>query len=513
MTATEGQSPRYTSAVVRGASFTGAGYVLTQVLTLASYVVLARLAGPSVFGTFAAAWILVGVTALFAESGMSAALIQRNDRLEEAAATAVISTLAGGIALTAIALAASPLVGLFFHSREIGLLSAALSGVLFLNGATVVPDALMRRRFSFLRRTIVDPLNALVYGVVGAVALLTGMGVWGLVLATYVAGVIRVIAVWILNRWFPDFGRASFAMWRELASYARHVVASEFLREISGVANTALLGRFVGTALLGEYRFGWRMATQAGIPVAAASTYVLLPAFARIAHDLQRFQNAFLRSVRLLAVLMLPISLALVPLGERLTVTLLGSSWGTAGHVLAALAGVTLALPAIALATEVFKAANRPDLLPRVSLLLTLGMIILLVALLPFGVVAVAGGMSAAYLLAAAYAFQQVGRVLTLSPSILCRPLAGPALASAGMAVVLFLFTLPWGVEDSSMLGRLGWLAASVPLGVAVYASLLRLIAPSAGRELMDAIRIFRGRNLGPVAAQGTPAAQPLEPV
>ena len=111
---------------------------------------------------------------------MSSALIQHNDRLEEAAATAVLSTFFTGAALALIALALSPLVGLYFDTREIGLLAAALSGVLFVNAAGVVPDALMRRRFSFVRRVVVDPISATTYGMVGVESLFTsGMEAWG----------------------------------------------------------------------------------------------------------------------------------------------------------------------------------------------------------------------------------------------------------------------------------------------------------------------------------------------
>jgi O-antigen/teichoic acid export membrane protein len=498
MAGTEGaSSTRYTRVVVRGASFTGVGSILTQAVTLASYVVLARLAGPPVFGAFAAAWILVGVGTLFAESGMSAALIQRNDRLDEAAATAMLSTLAAGVALSAVALAASPLVGLYFHSHEIGLLAAALSGVLFLNAVTVVPDALMRRRFSYVRLMIVDPLNALTYGGAGAIALTVGMGAWGLVLATYAAGVVRVTAVLVLGRWVPKFKRASFSMWRELAQYARHVVAGEVVREAGGIASTALLGRFVGIAPLGEYRFGWRMATQAGLPVAAASAHVLLPAFARIADDLERFRAAFLRATRVVSVLVLPVSFALVPLGEPTAIAVLGSSWRTTGHVLAALAGVAAALPAIALATEVFKAANRPDLLPRMSVLLTIATLALMAALLPFGIVAVGGGMSVAYLLTAVYAFARVGRIMALPLRSLGASLAGPAAAAAGMAGVLFGLRWVWSVPSGTSVAQIAWLGASLLVAVAAYASLLGFLAPSAARDLLQAVRIFRSRSLG----------------
>ena len=189
---------RLTTVVVRGAGITGAGVLLTQVITFASYVVLARLAGPAVFGTFAAAWTLIGFSTIFVESGMSAALIQRKDRLEEAAATAVVSTLAAGLGLSALALVLSPVLGLYFGSREVGVIAAALAGLLFIHAASVVPDALLRRRFSIVRFGVIDPINALAYGVTAAVTLAAGLGVWGLVIATYASAILRVSVAWLL---------------------------------------------------------------------------------------------------------------------------------------------------------------------------------------------------------------------------------------------------------------------------------------------------------------------------
>ena len=306
---------------------------------------MARLAGPEVFGAFAAATALPGFASLFAESGMQGALIQRRDRIEEAAATAVIATFAAGIGLSLVALAMAPLVGLYFDDSEIGLAAAALSGILFLNAITAVPDALMQRRFSFLRRVIVDPLNMLTYGIVSTVLLAAGLGIWGLVIGLYAATIVRVLAAWVLARWRPQLRLASFAMWRELVSFGRHVVASEFLREIGAMVNIALVGRVFGVAPLGQFRFGHRLAAQATTPIVVASAYVLFPAFSRIADDEERLRSAALRSFRVLAVAVFPISLALVPLGAQLVLLLLGDQWEQAGRILAALCGMTAALP------------------------------------------------------------------------------------------------------------------------------------------------------------------------
>ena len=224
---------------------------------------------------------MVGVSTLLTESGMGSALIQRNDRLEEAAATAFLSTFAAGTCFALFALALSPLVGLYFDSHEIGLLSAALSGVLFVNAATVVADALLRRRFSFVRLVVINPINAAVYGVAGVVTLAMGMGAWGLVIATYATCIARLAALWILNRWLPDLRKASWAMWRELARYARHVVLGEFIRELSVLTNIALVERSLERPS-GRIRAGWRLATEAVNPLLRARTFCCPPS--RVSH-------------------------------------------------------------------------------------------------------------------------------------------------------------------------------------------------------------------------------------
>src|SRR5918999_3230136 len=121
-----------TGIVVRGVSLAGAGWGFGQALNLAIYLVLARLATPEDFGELAAGAILVAFGGLIAESGMAAALIQRRDRVEEAANTALLATLAAGLGLSLLALGAAPLVGLFFDSSEIAYVAAAASGWILL---------------------------------------------------------------------------------------------------------------------------------------------------------------------------------------------------------------------------------------------------------------------------------------------------------------------------------------------------------------------------------------------
>jgi O-antigen/teichoic acid export membrane protein len=482
--------PGLAGVVVRGAGLAAAGFALTQILSLAFYLVLARLAAPEDFGLFAAGSIVAGIGMLFAESGMLAALIQRRDRIEEAASTAVVATLLGGLGLSVLALALAPLIGWYFQSGDVTAVAAGMSGWLFLQSATIVPDALLQRRFSFARRVVIEPVATLAFGIVAVWTCANGLGVWGLVLGTYALGVTQVVLAWSLARWRPRLGLASFAMWRELIGYGRHVLVSELVRRISAEFDTALVGRFVGTAALGQYRYARRFATQPLLAVVNVGSYVLLPALARIAGDEERIRAAFLRSLRWTAVIAFPLSLAFVPLGEPIAVVLLGEEWRSAGRALAAMFAYSAGGAVVSVASEAFKATGRPDVLPAVHLTAAVLSAVLMLALLPFGMVGIAAAVSLSSVGVAAYALRRVSGVLELPLRRMLRELGPPLLAAVAAAgAVLALEELVLDVSGRGGALGLALLAVEGAAGAAVYVGALAAIAPATAAELAGGVR------------------------
>src|SRR4051794_12105189 len=98
----------FLSVAIRGSALSAIGYMVSRGLTLASYIILAQVMAPAEFGRFAAGSVLIGFGMIFAESGMTAALIHRRNDLEAAFSTAVIATLLGGVAVSLLALVSAP---------------------------------------------------------------------------------------------------------------------------------------------------------------------------------------------------------------------------------------------------------------------------------------------------------------------------------------------------------------------------------------------------------------------
>ena len=492
--------------VVRGVGMAGIGYVAAQLLTLGFYLVLARLISPAEFGIFTAGSLLVTFAALFTESGMMAALIHRSDRMDEAASTAVIAAFAGGVGFGLLVLAAAPLLGLFFHSAKVGEIGAAMAGVMLIRSVIVVPEALLQRRFSFLRRMVIQPVGVIALGTSAVIAAANGLGAWSMVIGYYAAAIIDAILSWALVDWRPDFRLASFSMWRELVGYGRHVLASIMVLRAGEQVPVLLLGRFVGSNPLGQYRYAERMSSTSLLVVIQSASYVLFPALARITDDRGRFRRACLRSLRLMCAVAFPLGLILVPLGVPLAVIVFGRPWMDSGYATMALAGIPVGGAVVAFATEVVKADGHPEVLVRLQGVVLVVGGLAMAALLPIGLIGVALGSSIGSLAGGAYALRRVARLLDFSPLDLLRNIVPAALAALAMAGCLV--PVQFALIDAASLGTvagLALIAAESVVGALIYLGLLRLLSPSSATDLLSLLgrllgRVFRRTRAAPPA-------------
>ena len=382
----------------RGAALATIGMVLVQGVTVVQTLVLGRLLGPYEVGVYTAGSVLVTTLGMFAQGSLGDAIIQRKHDLEDAAHTAMAVTFGMGLLLALGAAAASPLIGIVFHDPRVGLIAAATSGLVLLHACPTVPDALMQRAFQFKRRIIIDPAVSMTSAVVAITFAALGYGAWALVIGTYTSSVVWVGLSWWLAKWHPLRGRLSLRIWREMARFSLPVFLEGIGERFREVFEQVLVGRWLGTSALGQYRYGYRIAWLPSMAVIQICSYVLFPAFSRISGDPSRFRAAFLRALTWIWFAALPVGALLLALGPPTVTLLLGEEWRSAGNAAAAMAGIGLGVALASAAVEAVKGAGRSHLLNWMTALgLGLG-IPLLIVLAPYGLVAVGIALSISYL-------------------------------------------------------------------------------------------------------------------
>jgi PST family polysaccharide transporter len=428
---------------------------------------------------------------------MQSAIVQRSGRVEEAASTAFAANIVGGFCLAALAAALAPLIGLFFHSGEIARVAAVMAGTIPINAAAIVPGALLQRRLSF-RFPLVGPLEACVYVASAIVGLSTGLGVWGLVIATYASSAARTAAVLGLASWRPSVKLVSWEVWRSLSRYGRPVVLSSLLREIGFAGSTAFVGRVLGTGDLGRFRAAQRAVLQLTTAVVFGSNYVLLPVFSRAWQDEERFRHAIIRALRTLTLIVFPVSLVFIPLGRPFATIFLGDQWASAGPIMMAMAGVGVALSIDAVCSEAFKAAARTDLLPRMHGLTAVAPIAFMFALQGFGAPGMGLALSLGMGVVAAYAIGGLSRV-SRTPLRLLVVQIQPA-ASSGLLMATAVYFLDRHViraESGHGAVAFGLFALDLVAAGAAYFAFLLLLSRKSAAELKELAQLLVGRAAG----------------
>jgi O-antigen/teichoic acid export membrane protein len=478
---------------VRGIGIVGLGFIGSQGLSFLAYLVLVRLLTPRDYGLYAAGTVITGIGGLFAESGMLAALITREDRLDEAASTAFVALAVSGTLLMLGSLAISPLLGDAFHSSKVGEITAVLSGWLLIRALTIVPDALLQRRLSFVRRVVVDPLGVIAYAAASIPLAATGAGVWAMVAGAYASIVVQAVAAWVAAGFRPRLRQSSFSLWRELASFTRPLIAAEVLRRVTMQIDTFMLGRFSSSATLGQYRNGLMLAQQPGGAFGSVAAYVLLPAFARISGVPHRIARAAGHAYWSAYAFIVPVSLACLPLGVPIALIVLGPQWRQAGHAIAGLSGVVLGGVLLSISGELMKATGllRLQFYVQVVWIVLVAVTVVTAALL-WGLVGVAIAGSFSSCATAFYAMVRIARAMDLRAGKFFFGIIKPALASIIMIVSMLVFAAATNPVGHAQVTQAALLVAEVLVGAVVYCGALALIdvpRRRAARQLLGRAR------------------------
>jgi O-antigen/teichoic acid export membrane protein len=490
------------------AASTGVGMVTTWLTALA----LARILDRQEFGIAALALLAVAVFQLFQDSGLHAALIQRQDRIQEAVDTAGLYAPLTGLVLALACVVLAPLGALFFHQPEVTGLIRGLGAVFLLRSFAIVPSALIQRELLFARQAVIAVVASVLQLGSAVTLALMGAGAWAVIGAQIVVSAWWAVAATLASPLRVHPGRASYGELRELLRYGRHIVLGNAVGFVNSNTDPAAVGRLFGPVPLGAYTLGFQTGSQSVTAVTGVSNLLVFPAYAKLQDDLPRFRRAYLRSLRFVCTISVPAGIGLAALSDVFVRVLYGQKWAAAIPVLAIISFYGLFLSVFATTGEVFKAAGRPQLFARMGIFQIVILFGLIGALYPFGIVGFALARAGATFIMGWVALYFAGRILELKISEWIRTLRAPMTASLlmGAGVVATHQALATVVADSVLV-----LALLVVEGVILYVVAMRIVAPARWEEfiaeLTAIVPLKALRRLSLLGAQASPAhEQPL---
>lgn len=315
----------------RGAAWSGLGSIALRLGGLTVGIVLARLLTPDQFGVYAVALTVQSILLATSDLGLAADVI-RSDKPDEIAPTVATLGLANGVLLTVIMFFSSGSLASLMGSPEAATAIALLSLTLTLSGASVIPFAMLQRRFQQRELFVVGMADFVVSTTTTLLMVWLGYGVLALAVGRVAAQLVSSALQFYFAKTRPSFGIDRSRL-RPILAFGLPVAGANMLSWVALNVDNIILARMTNVTSLGFYVLAFNIASWPMTALGQVVRSISLPYFARMKDSADHLTSV----VALAWAGALPAGALLAVMSTPLIHTLYGSKWLPSAPVLATL--------------------------------------------------------------------------------------------------------------------------------------------------------------------------------
>lgn len=471
-------------------SIRGIAWLMMQTLGgkavgLAGQIVLAWLLSPGDFGLIGLAYTVSSMVGMLNNFGIEQVLIHRQRRFARWANAAFWMSMALGVLSAVVMVVLAPLTARMYHEPRLTGLLLVLAISALVGNLIIVPRAKIQAELRFRFMALSGFVQALVMTGLTVLFAWWGFAAYSFVLPTplvalgmagwyWWAAPSRLQQRWQWRRWRFLFGDSVMLFLAGLCAIA------------TSQGDYFILGLLYASEVVGIYYFSFNLSVQVILLFTANLASVLFPVLSKLNADPARQVAAFMRSIRLLGLVAIPICLLQAALAGPVVHLLFDARWQSSVPV--------VQLLSLAMAVRVVSWPASSMLMAQGRFATRLRLSVFFAALF-FPLVLIGAWWDAAVGVAAAVVIYYligvpVNLYVALRPGGIGLPgvlrlfvpalLIGAVSMACGYGACAWMKAYPWG--------EAGQIAGISVIGLGIYAALMRTTEPEVLGELIERI-------------------------
>jgi PST family polysaccharide transporter len=453
-------------------------------VTFISTVTVARLVAPRDYGLANMSAIILGFAALFRDFGLTNAVLRKGEISQDELSLIFWFNTASTVFLAILIAAASPAIAAFYEEPVV--LWVTLASVLgfLVSGLSLQHRAIINRALRFGALAITDTVGSLVGLAVTILLAFHGLGVWAIVAGGTVQSVLIAVAYIWLSDWKPSKPAMS-AEFGSLLKFGGNASVFSISVFISQSLAPVLIGRFIGTAGVGQYNRAQALVNLPITNIVQPITQAVMPLLVHLRKDPAQYRSTYLQLVRNLSIALMPVAVCLAFAGPDLSNLLIGPRWHDAGMILSCLAPVLGVMSFSYGVADLFITQDRADDLRNLGLYEIAVRAVSIGYGLTFGLIGAALGFSLSTVVVAAFRVIVAGRKGPVSAIDQFRQLLPALPLCAGAVLACLLVRILGGALP--VLSR-----APIYISAGMACALIAgLVVPQSRRSLGDLAAVF----------------------
>lgn len=373
---------------LKGSKWVLISTILSKSFQFLTTIILARLLLPADFGIIAISQIIIGIVSLFQDMGMTQALIQKKENIEESADTVFLFNIFWSLILYIALFIAAPYISSFFKNDEaVSVLRVLCLSFLF-QPFNIISNSFMKRGFYFRSLLNITLLPIIFSGILSIILAYFGFGVWALVFGILTGNLLNTILGWLSISWRPAF-KFNMGITKDMLNFGGAISMQNVIMWFENTFDDILVGRRLGTSLLGVYRLGFNIAVLPATQIAGSITDVVYSTFTKLQDDKKELKRFFLYIIKYVSLITFPIGVVIFSTAKIFIPVLLGNNWIHAVPVIqlvslyGTIGSITFAIPTLC------RAVGRPELFLRYLILLLFIIVPVYMYAVPYGLKAI----------------------------------------------------------------------------------------------------------------------------
>ena len=316
------------SSTLTNLSWKFAERISSQMVSFVVSIVLARILAPSDYGAIAMVMIFVTLANVIVEGGFSSALIQKKDADKLDFSTVFYVSVFFSIILYAVLYIVAPYISRFYgEGYEILTPVLRVIGLqVIIYGANSVQQAYVSKKMMFKKFFWSTLVGTIASAVVGLVMAYSGYGIWALVGQQLTSVITNTVVLYLVTRKLPGL-MFSFQRLRGLFGYGAKILGSSLLIAVFNNVRSLVIGKLYSAKDLAFFDKGGQFPSLLMNNINSSLGAVLFPKMSQEQDDRLRIKQITRNSIRFSSFVVMPLMMGLAACAEPFIKLLLTDKW------------------------------------------------------------------------------------------------------------------------------------------------------------------------------------------
>lgn len=289
-------------------------------------IVLARLLSPNEFGLLGMVTIFIAIAQVFVDSGLSQALIRKQNCTELDYNTIFWVNIIIGVVAFIVIWIMAPFIADFYEKPELINLTRVLALAIIISSLTLNQQTIITKNLDFKTLTKSSIIGTFVAGIVSIILALYGFGVWSLVWRVIINQAVRSLILWYYNRWLPNF-TYSKAVLKEHFLFGSNLLLISMVSAVYKSFYNMIIGKNYPVSTLGYYTNAEQYSNMPATSITAITNKVSYPVLSEMQNDNIRLKKSIKKLIETVMYLSFIILFGLAAVAHPLFIIMLGVKW------------------------------------------------------------------------------------------------------------------------------------------------------------------------------------------